>query len=359
MNLIFEQENVIKLFSSIKKVFFMESGDFYNSFINSASKLLNKEIIKDNIPFKMIESIIENSIRSTSLNNDEYKDLFFFSFSLKSISDDKLVLRKFNEALESSQTNLFFDLIDDLSKSKKEEEDFTHEIYMSLNDYKVIESLVLNMKVKWPLSLIISKKSLIQYRIIYRLLMLCKHAENKICEMWSVQQNFKEVEIEILKPSFFLRDKMISYLKNLIYFIFSEVIEPNYRIFIENLNKSKSLEELILHHNNFLDNIFKQCLLDKTELLELMLRINNAIIYFSNLFLRFYNLIYEDVNYLNIEANISRKINKFERKKLINQEETKVIRKFFVDNKTAGILNKFSSSFESFLREFLEKLNKE
>ena len=54
MNLIFEQENVIKLFSSIKKVFFMESGDFYNSFINSASKLLNKEIIKDNIPFKMI-----------------------------------------------------------------------------------------------------------------------------------------------------------------------------------------------------------------------------------------------------------------------------------------------------------------
>ena len=189
--------------------------------------------------------------------------------------------------------------------------------------------------------------------------MLCKHAENKICEMWSVQQNFKEVEIEILKPSFFLRDKMISYLKNLIYFIFSEVIEPNYRIFIENLNKSKSLEELILHHNNFLDNIFKQCLLDKTELLELMLRINNAIIYFSNLFLRFYNLIYEDVNYLNIEANISRKINKFERKKLINQEETKVIRNFFVDNKTAGILNKFSSSFESFLREFLEKLNKE
>ena len=106
---IFEQENVIKLFSSIKKVFFMESGDFYNSFINSASKLLNKEIIKDNIPFKLIENIIENSMRSTSLNNDPNKDLFFFSFRLKSIGEDKMVLRKFNEALESNKTNLFFE----------------------------------------------------------------------------------------------------------------------------------------------------------------------------------------------------------------------------------------------------------
>lgn len=359
MNLIFEQENVVSLFTSIKKIFLMESGDFYNFFINSASSLLNKEIIKDNIPFKKVENIIENAIRSTSLNVDSNKDLFYFSFSLKSIGEDKIVLRKFNEALESNKTNLFFELIEDLSKSKKEEEEFTQEVYMSLNDYKVIEALVLNMKVKWPLSLIISKKSLIQYRIIFRLLMLCKHAENKICEMWSIQQNFKEIEIDILKPSFFLRDKMISYLKNLIYFIFSEVIEPNYRVFIENLNKSKSLEELILHHNTFLDNCFKQCLLDKTELLELMLRINNAIIYFSNLFIRFYNSIFTDVNYANVEMNISRKMNTFERRKLITQEQTKIIRNFFIENKTTIILNKFSNSFESFLKEYLEKLNRE
>ena len=359
MNLIFEQEKVISLFSSIKKVFLMESGDFYNYFINSSSEYLNKEIIKDNIPFKKIENFIENAVLSTSLNSDPNKDLFFFSFSLKSIGDDKKVLGKFVEALESNKTNLFFELIDDLSKSKKEEEEFTQEIYMSLNDYKVIEALVLNMKVKWPLSLIISKKSLIQYRIIFRLLLLCKHAENKICEMWSIQQNFKEIEIDILKPSFFLRDKMISYLKNLIYFIFSEVIEPNYRSFIENLKKSKSLEELILYHNIFLDNCFKQCLLDKNELLELMLRINNAIIYFSNLFIRFYNSLFTDVNYSNVEANVNRKMNVFERKKIIAKEQTKIMKNFFVDNKTTIILNKFENSFETFLREFLEKLNKE
>jgi gamma-tubulin complex component 2 len=359
MNLIFQQENVISLFSSIKKVFFMESGDFYNFFINSASGFLNKEIIKDNIPFKKIENIIENAIRSTSLNNDAHKDLFYYSFSLKSIGEDKIILRKFNEALESNKTNLFFELVDDLSKNKKEEEEFTQEIYMSLNDYKVNEALVVNMKVNWPLSLIISKKSLIQYRIIFRLLMLCKHAENRICEMWSIQQNFKEIEIDILKPSFFLRDKMIAYLKNLIYFIFSEVIEPNSRNFIENLNKSKSLEEIIQHHNFFLETCFKQCLLDKTELLELMLRINNAIIYFSNLFIRFYNSIFTDVNYSKVGANISRKLNVFERKRVITQEQTKIIRNFFLENKTTVILSKFSNTFESFLREFLEKLNKE
>jgi len=76
MNLIFEQENVITLFASIKKIFLMEGGDFYNFFINSASALLNKEIIKDNIPFKKVENIIENAIRSTSLNIDANKDLF-------------------------------------------------------------------------------------------------------------------------------------------------------------------------------------------------------------------------------------------------------------------------------------------
>lgn len=359
MNLIFQQENVVSLFTSIKKVFFMESGDFYNFFLNTSSSLLWSEILKDRVEFKQIENIIENAIRITSLNSDAHKDSFYFSYTVKSVVNDKYVLTKFNEAMESSKSNIFFQLVEDLAKGKLEDEEFTENSYSGLNDYKVLESLVLNMKVKWPMNLIISKKCLINYRIIFRLLLHCKFTEYKICELWSVQQNFKSIGLDVLKTSFLLRDKMISYLKSLIYFIFCEVIEPNYRVFLENLNKSKSLEEIILHHNSFLEICFKQCFLDKTNLYDAMMTTNNTIIFYSNLMLKNFNNIFTDVNYLKIPETVDRKLNKFERKRRINEERGKYLSKFFNNNRIKEILFKFSNSFEGFIKEFIEKLSKE
>ena len=56
-------------------------------------------------------------------------------------------------------------------------------------------------------------------------------------ETWIIQQNFKQYKIQdYLKPSFILRDKMVNFIKNITYYLFNEVIEPNYLIFLSKLN---------------------------------------------------------------------------------------------------------------------------
>lgn len=71
---------------------------------------------------------------------------------------------------------------------------------------------------------------------MFRQLLILKFEEKKMSETWVLQQNFKQYKIQdYLKPSFILRDKMVNFIKNIIYYLFNEVIEPNYLIFLNDL----------------------------------------------------------------------------------------------------------------------------
>ena len=77
--------------------------------------------------------------------------------------------------------------------------------FFDFEDSKILESLLLEMKVVWPLNLIFSKKSLIKYKIIFRQLIILKYEEKKLSETWILQQNFKEYNLQhYLKPSYLL-----------------------------------------------------------------------------------------------------------------------------------------------------------
>ena len=54
---------------------------------------------------------------------------------------------------------------------------------------------------------------------------------------------------------------MINFIKNLIYYLFNEVIEPNYLKLIKNLQEAKSMEEVINFHDKFLDTCLNEGLI--------------------------------------------------------------------------------------------------
>jgi gamma-tubulin complex component 2 len=60
---------------------------------------------------------------------------------------------------------------------------------------KVYEALTLNYKVKWPLSLVISKKAINKYQLIFRHLLVQKYIETNLEKAWSVHQSTKECNI--------------------------------------------------------------------------------------------------------------------------------------------------------------------
>jgi hypothetical protein len=44
------------------------------------------------------------------------------------------------------------------------------------------------LQVQWPLSLVISRKALTKYQLIFRLLFHCKHVSRQLCAAWQIQQ---------------------------------------------------------------------------------------------------------------------------------------------------------------------------
>ena len=60
---------------------------------------------------------------------------------------------------------------------------------------KVYEAFTLDYKLKWPLTLVLNKKAINKYQLIFRHLLHCKYVERYLELVWSTHQAFKECSV--------------------------------------------------------------------------------------------------------------------------------------------------------------------
>jgi gamma-tubulin complex component 2 len=93
--------------------------------------------------------------------------------------------------------------------------------------FKGIESVTLDYKVGWPVSLLLSRRAITKYQLLSRLLFYSKHVELRILGVWSEHQRTKALNVRAgLASSFCLRQRMLHFLQNFIYYVTLEVIGP-------------------------------------------------------------------------------------------------------------------------------------
>jgi gamma-tubulin complex component 2 len=347
-NLLFKEENILSIFKSIKRFYFLECGDFYTHFIDVTDELLSME--KNQIMVDKFESIIDNTIRSTSAVLDTNRDLFSFAISKMIMRTEKLFLDRYTKILESNNIPTIIQLINELENDSS---------FFNFNDSKIIESLVVEMKVKWPLNLIFSKKNLLKYQIIFRQLLFLKYQEKKLTESWIVQQHFKDTKIvNYIKKSYILRDKMIGFIKNLIYYLFNEVIEPNYIYLHNELLNSKSIEDVIKSHDNFLNICLKECMLDDPDVLSKINDILNVSNLYSKILIKMFHSYSTDEKYIVLYNKYIQCKKKFdlliERREEMNKHLETLIKDGFYER----FLLQYTERFEERLKLFLDKINK-
>ena len=71
-----------------------------------------------------------------------------------------------------------------------------------------------------------------------------------------------------------LRNRMLNFVKNLLYFVFLEIIEPKWNQLILNLKKVKTVDEILSIHESFLNNIMTLTMLRHGQLLTVIFYIN-------------------------------------------------------------------------------------
>jgi len=122
---------------------------------------------------------------------------------------------------------------------------------------------------------VISRKTILQYQLLFRFLLHLKHAEQTLSSMWIDQKtppwrasvpHHPEFEKWRLRV-FLLRARMLAFVQQILAFVTFEALEPNWRSLEVKLAKVTTVDQLLRDHSDFLDTCLKESMLTSARLL--------------------------------------------------------------------------------------------
>ncbi|XP_036227796.2 gamma-tubulin complex component 2 homolog isoform X4 [Bactrocera oleae] len=247
LEVLLKENDLMGHLMSVKRYLLLHQGDFITQFMDACEDELAKNV--DKVLPMTLENLLGLTLRLSSAKHDPYKD------------DVHCEL-------------LTYDLVTQMSKIMNNEEEYwlSHD-RLDLNG---LECFAFRYEVKWPVSLVLNHIAISKYQMLFRQLFYCKHVERQLCKIWkenSIAKKFSPQAAELYRSAFTLRQRMMNAVQNLEYYMMIEVIEPNWHIFIQNMNK------------DFLDSCLKNCMLTDTTLL------NRSIFKLCNICLKFCEFI--------------------------------------------------------------------
>lgn len=161
-----------------------------------------------------------------------------------------------------------------------------------------VEAFMLDFHtVPFPLSLILSRHSIANYQLMFRHLFFAKHVERRLVGTWLDHQVIKEYHSlrKDLGKTYFLRQRMLHFMQNFVYYMMFEVIEPNYLEMETNLSRQKAkdgdranlqsqknVDDVLGEHRHFLQKTLKECLLSNRDLVRTLTKLMTTCLLFSD-----------------------------------------------------------------------------
>jgi gamma-tubulin complex component 2 len=254
---------------SMKHYFFLDPSDYFTYFMELSASELRK-------PFKSVNSIKLQSLLDLVLHQPGsivYQDPFKedVQVEMNEVSLIKMLQRVVNitgiEQGESLQP-----LSNQPVDTDKNAVGFT--------------SFQLDYHVPFPVSLVISRKTVWRYQALFRYLLSLKYLESQLSTTWQTHNtgivwNHKSSvrKLEIWKRRVWtLRARMVVFVQQLLYFCTLEVIEPNWQSLMSRLKAKdgssdgsgkpdRTVDELMQDHVDFLDTCLKGCMLTNGKLI--------------------------------------------------------------------------------------------
>ncbi|XP_074579090.1 gamma-tubulin complex component 2 isoform X2 [Curcuma longa] len=245
LNLIRHKYDLVGKLRALKRYLLLDQGDYLVHFMDISRDELAKR--PDEISVEKLQSLLDLALRSTAAASDPCHE------ELTCCVERVPLLKRLNTLTDLDSTESMED-----NKSSLDTD-----IQSELLNITGVETFCLGYKVPWPLSLIIPRKALTKYQLIFRLLFHCKHVNRQLCMAWQVHQGFRAINIlgkPILRSSILCRS-MLKFIDSLLHYLTFEVLEPNWHSMHDRLQTAKSVDEVIQFHDYFLRKCLKECLL--------------------------------------------------------------------------------------------------
>lgn len=101
--------------------------------------------------------------------------------------------------------------------------------------------------------------------------------------MWKDNNNankFAPATAQLYRSAFTLRQRMMSAVQNIEYYMMIEVIEPTWHEFVRKLGDVSNVDAVLLAHQDFLDDCLYNCMLKTPELLRAVTKLCNICLAF-------------------------------------------------------------------------------
>jgi gamma-tubulin complex component 2 len=255
---------------SLKHYFFLDQSDFFSYFLELGASELKKPVKAVNTG--KLQSLLDIVLRQSGsiASQDPFKE--DIKVEMNEVSLTNSLTRVVNiSGIEQGET-LQTPASQQATENDKNAVGFT--------------SLQLDYSVPFPVSLVISRKTIWRYQVLFRYLLSLRYLEQQLVASWQThnrtiswrhKSSMKGLEIW-KKRAWTLRARMLVFVQQLLYFCTAEVIERNWQVLMARLDTkedggnnttatTRTVDEVMNDHVDFLDTCLKECMLTNSRLL--------------------------------------------------------------------------------------------
>ncbi|KAJ5372846.1 Spc97/Spc98 [Penicillium concentricum] len=280
LNLLVTKNSLTTRFRSLKHYFFLDRSDFFSYFLELGASELRKpaRAVNEGKLQSLLDIVLRQPGSVAAL--DPFKE------------DVKVRMNKIGLTKWLMQVVNVSGVNQEGAEAEKQQVSAVHSAEED-KDILGFDALELDYSVPFPLSLVISRKTVLRYQLIFRHLLSLRHLETLLVTSWADQNKTtswrhksSDRRLEIWKRrAWNLRAKMLVFVQQLLYFCTAEVIEPNWVGLMDRVNSvhadaseveendlkqaNRTVDELMQDHVDFLDTCLKECMLTQAKLLKI------------------------------------------------------------------------------------------
>lgn len=249
---------------SLKHYFFADQSDFLTNFLDLSKSELTRKAAKT-VSIVKLQSLLDLAVRNpaSSSSNDPYKDNLKVTMASQGLYDWLLKIVTHTAANENGEIDFALDLGRDDGQDKGDRRTLMG-----------IDAVTFDYSVKFPLSLVISRKAVTRYQLIFRFLLHLHHLESALSSMWLEhktpmwRKSTGNEDMDHWKSRVCsLRSRMLAFIRQMLAYATGEVLESNWRALETKLANVGTVDQLMRDHVDFLDTCLKQCMLTNSKLL--------------------------------------------------------------------------------------------
>ena len=182
LDLLLKDNHLLQRLRSLKHYFLVDQGDFFVHFMDAAEGELRRS--KSDISQARLEFLLDLSLRQSISDGDAFRsDLKCTLLPYTLIQHLELVQQLSGEgsgtgALSSSRV-----------EGMNSIEDTRRKLLLVRHNQRLkgMEAFTLDYEIKWPLSIVVSRKELTKYQLVFRHLFFCNHVKRQVSLSFSIR----------------------------------------------------------------------------------------------------------------------------------------------------------------------------